>query len=140
MRPSNAVWAMVLGIDGALARDDFTIDMGTFGESYDGMCYGCAATCALQQITEKWEAEEHYTDWFHRNAANRQLLEGAIDSLRHTGNPHDLFLADGLEPDPRFCDPNPAVCMEGFLDADEWRDHFKPYYSDLATRLADAGY
>ncbi len=52
---SVAIRAMLDGLEAADARDDFTIDMSTFGYASQatGHCWGCAATCALMQITHK---------------------------------------------------------------------------------------
>ncbi len=52
-RPSKAVRAMIAGLLAADERPTFTVEMATFG-MYDGghdMCYGCAATCTLMQLT-----------------------------------------------------------------------------------------
>lgn len=53
----KAVEAMIIGLETQSKRDDFKINMGHFlvvsvpsGESKN-VCFGCAATCALQQIT-----------------------------------------------------------------------------------------
>lgn len=46
-----AVQAMVDGLRNQNERSDFRIDMDTFGEYTGSICFGCAATCAVQQIT-----------------------------------------------------------------------------------------
>lgn len=51
-KPSEALQAMVDGLLEQNARPDFRIDMNTFG-SFSEMkhvCYGCAATCAVQKL------------------------------------------------------------------------------------------
>lgn len=50
-KPSKALRSMIEGLEAAEKRPDFKIDMGTFGRSADGICFGCAATCAVQQLT-----------------------------------------------------------------------------------------
>ena len=47
----TAIQAMIDGLFAADRRADFVIDMATYGSASDTICYGCAATCALQQIT-----------------------------------------------------------------------------------------
>lgn len=51
--PANALQAMVDGLREQSKRPDFLVDMSTYGEaSSDGaICYGCAATCAVQKAT-----------------------------------------------------------------------------------------
>ena len=49
-RPSVAVRAMITGLHKADAREDFKINMNTFGKKFENICYGCAATCAIQEI------------------------------------------------------------------------------------------
>lgn len=51
-KPSVALQAMVTGLLKQSKRKDFKIDMSTFGTVRDNICFGCAATCTLQQITK----------------------------------------------------------------------------------------
>lgn len=46
----RAVEAMIDGIQAQDQRSDFKIDMHTFGDVKSGICFGCAATCAVQQL------------------------------------------------------------------------------------------
>lgn len=50
-KPSEALKAMVDGLINQSKRKDFKIDMKYFGRGVKGVCFGCAATCAIQQIT-----------------------------------------------------------------------------------------
>lgn len=50
-KPSVAIRATIHGLQTHRNRDDFKLDMGTFGTSRGGVCVGCMATCALQSIT-----------------------------------------------------------------------------------------
>lgn len=54
-KPSDAVQAMVDGLLKQSKRKKFVINMGTFGDFADEhkVCFGCAATCAIQYITKK---------------------------------------------------------------------------------------
>ncbi len=58
-KPSDALRAMINGLFNQDEREDFRIDMTSFGniEVNEGReidyCYGCAATCALQEIAHK---------------------------------------------------------------------------------------
>jgi hypothetical protein len=53
--PSSALQAMVDGLRSQNERHDFHVDMCTFGEYDEDMdiCFGCAATCAVQEIFGK---------------------------------------------------------------------------------------
>lgn len=53
--PSAALQAMVDGLRKQSKRKNFRIDMGSFGEVAitKSLCFGCAATCAAQQIAGK---------------------------------------------------------------------------------------
>ena len=51
--PSNALQAMVDGLRYHSSRDDFRIAMNTFGDTFHGVCFGCAATCTVQKATGK---------------------------------------------------------------------------------------
>ena len=52
-KPSRALQAMCDGLDAALRRDDFDVNMNTFGR-VSVICYGCAATCTVLQA-EGWK-------------------------------------------------------------------------------------
>lgn len=51
-KPSQALRAMCQGLIEQDKREDFEVDMGTFGEMYADIkkCFGCAATCAISKI------------------------------------------------------------------------------------------
>jgi len=48
-KPSSALQAMVDGLREYSGRKDFVVDMGSYGHVEGGICYGCAATCAVQK-------------------------------------------------------------------------------------------
>lgn len=50
---SDAIRAMIDGLKKQSAREDFVIIMSTYGEFSDNVCYGCAATCAIQGLSGK---------------------------------------------------------------------------------------
>ena len=45
----EAIDAMLIGLE-TIPNGSFKIDMTTFGNIDNNVCYGCAATCALQQL------------------------------------------------------------------------------------------
>ena len=107
-KPSVAIWAMINGIWKSDARDDFKINMSTFGDIADEVCYGCAATCAIQEITgiEFKSSDILYTIdnraeiLFGRNYVDYlpdlNKFEDAIDEFRN-GDPVDLLDLYGIE-------------------------------------------
>jgi len=87
-RPSQAVRAMIDGLLAADRREGFKVDMNTFERYFEGICYGCAATCALQQmggyplIFDTSGVHRHV--WATRREMMEQfvLMESAIDFFR----------------------------------------------------------
>ena len=51
-KPSQALKAMCDGLEKQSQRRDFKIDMKTFGEVSNGVCFGCAATCTVQELAK----------------------------------------------------------------------------------------
>lgn len=51
-KPSDALQAMVDGLLNQSKRTTFEIDMNGYGGA-DKICYGCAATCTIQQLAGK---------------------------------------------------------------------------------------
>ena len=60
-KPREALQAMVDGLLSQDMRKDFEIDMNTYGLVDEAICMGCAATCAVQQITGKDITCERFT-------------------------------------------------------------------------------
>lgn len=87
----RAVEAMIVGLETQSKRDDFRIAMSTFGKAYKKygkpVCFGCAATCAVQQLTgvnigvDNIEPKNH-ADAIGTLAEDTIDFEGAIDGLR----------------------------------------------------------
>lgn len=100
--PSLAVRAAIEGIEHYRSHPNFKFNLRRFGGSYGYICYGCAATAAVQWIAK--------TDLTPDNIGNRHLraaflefefgdLEGfecAIDGLR-CGCPDSLASYYGFE-------------------------------------------
>lgn len=87
-RPSDAVMAMVEGIRKQRKRPDFCLDMDTFGMAIGGICYGCAATCAVQEIynhdlnIHEIQSRLLKIRAFDADSIDLADFEKAIDSLR----------------------------------------------------------
>ena len=52
-KPSKALECMIEGLIKQSWRTDFVIDMRNYGCIKGGICFGCAATCTIQQIANK---------------------------------------------------------------------------------------
>ena len=107
-QPSQAIFAMCDGIEDALARSDFRIDMDTFGRTENNICCGCAATCTLQKLSDlkfnqatiygavaRFTAilnkKESSLSWDDFDNLDRHMsFEQAIDALRGC-NFHPIF-------------------------------------------------
>lgn len=52
-KPSDAIKAMWQGLIEQSKREDFVINMQSFGgySTFQGICFGCAATCSIQQLS-----------------------------------------------------------------------------------------
>jgi hypothetical protein len=46
---SSVIDAMIQGLQNV--PENFEIDMSSYGDSSNGVCYGCAATCTIMQIS-----------------------------------------------------------------------------------------
>lgn len=69
-KPSQALEMMVKGLIRQGRRKTFVIDMGTFGEvTDDGFCCGCAATCALQEVSGVRISRDYISTAFQRALA-----------------------------------------------------------------------
>ena len=105
-KPSEAVDAMINGLLKQEVRKDFIIDMDTYGQvgkvhptdEGDNVCFGCAATCTVQEITSinYTSKSSIYTignrsDSCGIDADDLGLFEAAIDELRQ-GNLYTLFM------------------------------------------------
>lgn len=87
---ATALEAMCNGLEYQDSREDFTIDMCTYGDALYPQCLGCAATCALQDIagidfttttislTRTRQEAGRFTDW-----EDVSEFECAINMARH---------------------------------------------------------
>ena len=59
-KPSAALIAMCDGLEAQAAMPDFTVDMDEFGyvDETNGLCYGCAATCAVLRLLPEMDPKE----------------------------------------------------------------------------------
>jgi hypothetical protein len=89
----QAIRAMISGIITQIKRDDFSINMESFGgfvpfSTGEDMCYGCAATCTIQEIAHINLTSKDIANVHKRAAAlnfnSLQLVsfEQAIDGMR----------------------------------------------------------
>lgn len=101
-KPSEALQAMVDGLLEQSERPDFEVNMKVFGAVQGGICYGCAATCAIQKIAGRnldidsidSSTLRAWTLGFLRD--DMLAFESAINMAR-TGDMGELFIYFGFE-------------------------------------------
>lgn len=91
-KPSDAIKAMWAGLNAQSKRDDFIINMGTFGgqNRFSKQCFGCAATCTIQQISgidfrpdqDKIETYGHRAKILGFEKVELAQFENCIDEFR----------------------------------------------------------
>jgi len=82
MTAKEVILLMVSAVENPVIKLDFD----TFGEVYDDVCYGCAATNAVCKISGVVFDKTNIEDWHHAEAVNAperfiSHFELAIDSL-----------------------------------------------------------
>lgn len=98
-KPSQALQAMIDGLRNQDSRTFFEVDMLTYGTSRGQTCFGCAATCAIQQITQVNLTPQNIckrTDAFLVDEKDMYSFEYAIDTARQ-GSLGVLFRYFGLK-------------------------------------------
>jgi hypothetical protein len=107
-KPSDAIKAMLAGLQKADHERGFQIDMSTYGsalqddDSFQVTCFGCAATCTVQHLLGRPFVPEEIDDRAKHAAALDMLwyevssFESAIDNFR-TGYLSVLFRFYDLE-------------------------------------------
>lgn len=140
-KPSIALDMMVKGLLKQDRRKDFEVDMGSFGGfAYSvKICYGCAATCTIQQIAKK----NFQSSNIERSSCRAKVMgidkyeldsfETAIDDAR-SGYLSALYMfckitnQESLPKKASFC-----------LDNDNWKEQI-PKVKTLILKLKTAGY
>lgn len=135
----RAVQAMVDGLNKSKTRLDFFIDMDTYGHHVGPVCFGCAATCTIQEVAKKKLRFYSIGSHLDRKKRSKSLgicnpqdqaeFESAINQLR-CGDVFCLFgyLDIGYDkiPDQYYQLP--------VLSTDNWKDHLH-YYQTYANHL-----
>jgi hypothetical protein len=100
-KPSDALKAMLRGLEKMDSRSDFKIDMDTFGlvikTSHIVACFGCAASCTVLELLEVKDINYALfprvlgrAEWLDINEQELVKFELAIDAFR-TGYPCPLL-------------------------------------------------
>lgn len=94
--PSTALQLMVDGLQRQSQRSDFKINMGTYGDEVQDTCFGCAATCTIQELAGKNLTKIDIGEIIARSIAlgfdvdELREFEGCIDMARQ-GHLYSLF-------------------------------------------------
>lgn len=136
--PSSAIRAMINGLRNQSQRDDFSVDMLTFGAHIGSTCFGCAATCAVQQATGINFTRDSIKSCVSKSKAvgvsplHLQQFEYVIDDLR-LGAIAPLFEYYDLDI------PRELICLDLPLMVNStWEDSL-PAYEALAAELEKSG-
>ena len=142
----TAVTAMIAGLNVQDERENFTINMEDYGDShYDDdmgevMCFGCAATCAIQQyFGVDFDEDDIFQDTKRAAAVNLNIktynwFEGAIDSLRRADTYHLADFCQLNENDKSFVKHSFGALRE--LDNCSW-DRNLYEYEDALDQVMD---
>lgn len=134
--PSAALQAMIDGLAEQSKRPDFEIDMRSFGRSWGGICFGCAATCAIQKIGGKNLTEKYIRDraeFFGFGYGDMEFFEAAIDNSRAFNFTH-LFIYYSKEKPDFLLDYNANKCMT----TANWQELI-PTFQEIVDRLKSEG-
>lgn len=134
--PKAAVEAMIRGLRSSESWDHFALDMSTFGRIKGEICFGCAATCTLIQLSEKELSEVDFKGHIINLLSSRHRAQGlgfistdelsdfedAIDEFRCG---HVQYLGDfyGVE--------MPEVDELWYLDTKNWKSELPKIESYL---------
>lgn len=139
-KPSNALQAMYDGLLKQDRRIDFVVNFRFFGGVLsDRVCFGCAATCTLQEISQvdlnpgNITLVEKRARAYGFEQTETIRFEMAMDCARH-GNLYDLFGFCGLDCRESYC------FMDGIsMLAKNWKRQM-PRLKKLIAGLKQAGY
>lgn len=137
--PSQIIFAMVNGLESQSQRLDFEVQMHTYGyySEEENMCFGCAAICAIQEITginlnKNDFPGKHLALGF--SAADLQLFESTLDDLRSDGYYEGLFSYLGIDLPAKL--PVPVLDR---LETHNWREKIGAYEA-FASELLKMGF
>ena len=147
-KPSEAIRAMLDGMQ-EIPNGDFKLHMDTFGDysrySVEGghkiVCFGCAATCTIQQATGKlfkFEPTAVYdvvtrSRYLHIDREDLGIFEHAIDDFR-TGGVRKLGNYYGVSL------PEPAdFGLDWYMGTDDWQ-HEVEDVEDYLERIINLGF
>ncbi|MCK5608229.1 hypothetical protein KAR91_40485, partial [Candidatus Pacearchaeota archaeon] len=105
---------MLIGLE-TIPNGSFKIDMTTFGNIDNNVCYGCAATCALQQLYDVRFTSDNI---FKRD----RVLDIDMIALAQFENAVDMFRTGNINFTARYFR---LPC--GFQDTYQWRMKTRNY-------------
>lgn len=146
-KPSEAIQAMIDGLRKQSQRSDFQVNMMTYGArgskhgAYANICYGCAATCTVQELAhidlscDVIGSKERRAKALGFKLLDQLQFEYVIDLVRR-GNMSELFVYFdiSLQEAHRFID----AWLPTLVDTN-WEKDLK-YYEQYVRKLQKAGY
>jgi hypothetical protein len=136
-KPSDAIQAMIDGLLEQSERNDFKIDMGSFGGFKKGVCCGCAAVCCVQKL-----AGVDFKDEYSITLAGQSELSGFDSSdLDDFENAVDFLRMGYLLPFFAYWQmvpPDMFLVDEWYLHDEDWREQL-PLIQNYCDKLKAAG-
>lgn len=132
----KAVEAMLTGLSEQSKRTDFKINMATFGRSDHKVCFGCAATCTIQQLAGVNFTVSNIQDVGDRAYATQTDLydlsnfETAINELREGMiSPLVNYFDKGKDVNyPKIYTSLRSIQASLPILLDDWQYKLQPYY------------
>lgn len=138
-KPSDLLFAMIKGLEKQSKRKDFKIDMGTFGDARwvtgnKQICFGCAATCTIQEIAKKKLDPSNIAYLLDRakllgfEEGELNQFESWVDLMRR-GNDSSIYNSSTIEALEHLYDcslPEPIENLKP-LHTRNWKKNIKAY-------------
>lgn len=101
-KPSKAIALSIQGVERLSQKQNYRVNMGTYGSVVDGCCCGCAATAAIQELAGRDLDEESIGSLNKRarclgfSSGELGAFEASLNDAR-LGRLWDLFYFCGIE-------------------------------------------
>jgi len=123
--------AMIDGLKAARYMKNFTVDMGTFGTTEENMCYGCAATSTMMQLTGKKVNTKEFDEFTRYSYFANGLRPGDVAKIEYAV---DIFRRGGIGPLLFLCKVKEEDCQsieKIYEEGDKWMLDNRDWLSKL---------
>ena len=132
-KPSEAVDAMIAGLRRQSRRKNFEIKMATYGSSVGKICFGCAATCTIQELAHKnlppesMSLEMLRAEFLGFNTVDLSEFESVINNLRNGYVYHILSYFEVKQELIDEVQHSSFYITLPVLDTHNWKEKLPPY-------------